>query len=104
MEVNIILIKFAEYAQLEVYNFKISQHDLPVINRKLPESIGSTINVPTTVRYCIHSNKFHSVKILSLLGTYSAGDQVKSSKRFFSAAEGVYVYKDETVSQAFLKV
>ena len=68
LEVNVILIKFDEYGQLEVYNFKISQHDLPVMNRKLPESIGSTINVLTTVRYCIHNNKFHKVKIFNFLG------------------------------------
>jgi len=69
LEVNVILIKFAQYAQLEVYNFKISQHNLPVINRKLPESIGSTINVLMTVQYCIHNNKFHNVKIFNFLGT-----------------------------------
>ena len=69
LEVIVILIKFAEYAQLVVYNFKISQHNLPVINRKLPKSIGSTINVLTTVWYCIHSNKFHNVKVFSFLGT-----------------------------------
>jgi len=69
LEVNVILIKLAAYAQLEVYNFKISQHNLPVINRKLPKSIGSTINVLTTVQYFIHNNKFHNVKIFSFLGT-----------------------------------
>jgi len=57
-----MLTKFAEYAQLEVCNFKISQHNLPVMNRKVPESIGSAINVLTTVQYCIHNNKFHNVK------------------------------------------
>jgi len=49
LEVYVILIIFAEYAQLEVYDFKISQHNLPSINRRLTESIGSTINVLTTV-------------------------------------------------------
>jgi len=68
LEVNVILIKFAEYAQLKVYNFKTSQHDLPLIKRKLPTSIGSTINVLTTVWYCIHSNKFHNVQVFSLSG------------------------------------
>jgi len=69
LEVNVILIKFAEYAQLEVYNFKTSQHDLHLIRRKLPESIRSAINVLTTVWYCIHSNKFYNVQVFSLSGT-----------------------------------
>jgi len=69
LEVNVILTKFAEYAPLEVYNFKINQHNLPFINKRLTESIGSTIKVLTTVQCYIHSNKFHNIKIFNFLST-----------------------------------
>ena len=63
-----ILIKFAEYAQLEVYNFEYSQHDLPFMRRKQPRSIGNTMTVPIIISYFVHNIKFHNIQVFSLSG------------------------------------
>jgi hypothetical protein len=65
---NVILIKFAEYAQLEVYNFEYSQHDLPFIRRKPPRSTSNTITVPIMISYYVHNIKFHNIQVFSLSG------------------------------------
>jgi len=68
LNVNVILIKFVAYAQLEVYNFEYSQHDLPFIRRKQPSSTGNTITVPIMISYCVHNIKFHNIQVFSLSG------------------------------------
>jgi len=43
LSTKVILIKFTKFAQLEVYNFKYSQHDLLLLkeNHQIPSKIKS---------------------------------------------------------------
>jgi len=64
-----LLIKSAEHAQLEVYNFEYSQHDLTFMRRKQPRPIGNTITVPIIISNYIHNIKFHNIQVFRLSGT-----------------------------------